>query len=156
MSPAIRLLACGAIDRGDDAVALHAMRGLPGAAREAARIEEVGYLSPEQLIGDAPHTRRLVVDCVAGLAAGAIVDVSLAELPALEREAGATSTHALAPGAAVAIAARLGAVRPDDRFVGIGGVSFEPGDGLSPAVWAGLPALIMRIAERVREAARCA
>lgn len=156
MTPAIRLLACGAIDRGDDAAALHAIRALPRAARRGAMIEEIGYLSPEQLMGDAPGIRRLVVDCVAGLAAGSIVDVSLAELPALEAEAGTTSTHALAPGAAVAIAAQLGVVRPEDRFVGIGGLSFEVGDGLSPAVSAGLAALVDRIAEHVTEAARCA
>lgn len=152
MSAPIRILACGSIDRGDDGAAVRAVRALPSSARRAARVEEVGYLSPELLIGDAPETRRLVLDTVAGLRAGSIVDVPLAELPELEARMGATSTHALAPGAAVALAALLGAVRPSDRFLGIGGSSFDVGDGLSPAVGARLGAFVERVADRIGEA----
>jgi len=70
----------------------------------------------------------------------------------LEARMGATSTHALAPGAAVALAALLGAVRPSDRFLGIGGSSFDVGDGLSPAVGARLGAFVERVADRIGEA----
>jgi hydrogenase maturation protease len=156
MTPMVRVLACGAIDRGDDGAALRAVRALPMRARRGARIEEVGYLSPELLLGDAPGTRRLVVDCVVGLPCGEIVDVPLADLPELEARSGATSTHALAPGAAVALAVLLGGVRPDDRFVGIGGASFEMGDDLSPAVSSRFGALVARVADRIGEAVACA
>jgi hydrogenase maturation protease len=156
MTPSIRVLACGAIDRGDDGVALRAVRSLSRRARRGAQIEEVGYLSPELLIGDAPGVQRLVLDCVAGLPCGEIVDVPLAGLPGLESRMGATSTHALAPGAAVAIAALLGAIRPTDRFLGIGGERFEMGDDLSPAVGAQLGALVERMATRIAEAQPCA
>jgi hydrogenase maturation protease len=156
MTPSIRILACGAIDRADDGAALRALRGLTRRASEGAQIDEVGYLSAELLIGDAPELPRLVLDCVAGLPGGEIVDLPLAELPALEARMRTTSTHALAPGAAVALAALLGAVHPGDRFLGIGGERFEVGDDLSPAVSAQLGALGERIASCIAEARRCA
>ena len=156
MTPLIRVLACGAIDRGDDGVALRAVRSLPPGARRGAQIDEVGYLSPELLIGDAPEMPRLVLDCVAGLPSGEIIDLPLAELPALEARMRTTSTHALAPGAAVALADLLGAVRPNDRFLGIGGERFEVGDDLSPAVSAQLGVLVDRVATRIAEARPCA
>ena len=156
MTASIRILACGAIDRGDEGVAVRAVRALLRSARQGAQIDEVGYLSPELLIGDAPELPRLVLDCVAGLPGGEIIDLPLAELPALEARMRTTSTHALAPGAAVALAALLGAVRPADRFLGIGGERFEVGDDLSPAVSAQLVALGRRIASCIAEARPCA
>jgi hydrogenase maturation protease len=156
MTPSVRVLACGAIDRGDDGTALRAVRALSPVVRREASIEEVGYLSPELLIGDPPTTRRLVLDCVAGLPCGEIIDLPLADLPALEERMGTTSSHALAPGAAVALAALLGAVRPADRFLGIGGASFAIGDDLSPAVLARFGALVERLNERIGEAVACA
>ena len=156
MTSMVRILACGAIDRGDDGAALRAVRALSQAVRRDATIEEVGYLSPELLFGDAPDTRRLVLDCVAGLPCGEIIDLPLADLPGLEAEKGTTSSHALAPGAAVALADLLGAVRPADRFLGIGGDSFEVGDDLSPAVVASLGAFVERLNERIGEAIACA
>lgn len=156
MTPTFRVLACGAIDRGDDGVALRAVRSLSPKQRGRAQIDEVGYLSPELLIGDPPDRHRLVVDCVAGLPCGEIIDLPLAGLPELEARIGSTSTHALAPGAAVALADLLGGVRSSDRFLGIGGVSFEMGDDLSPGVAAQLDVLVARVAAQIEEAAACA
>jgi hydrogenase maturation protease len=156
MTTTLRVLACGAIDRGDDGAALRAVRAISAAARRGAIVEEVGYLSPELLIGDLPDTRRVVLDCVAGLAPGEIIDLPLADLPALEAEKGTTSSHALAPGAAVALADLLQAVRPSDRFLGIGGVNFAVGDDLSPAVTAQMGAFAARVVEQIEEAAACA
>jgi hydrogenase maturation protease len=156
MTPRLRVLACGAIDRGDDGAMLHAVRSLSPAARRDAVIEEVGYLSPELLLGDAPGVHRLVLDCVAGLPAGEILDLPLADLPALEAQMGSTSSHALAPGTAVALADLLGAIRPTDRFLGIGGTDFGVGDDLSPAVSARLDALVGRATALIEEATACA
>jgi len=156
MTPSVRVLVCGAIDRGDDGAAVRAARTLTQVVRREATIEEVGYLSPELLLGDPPSTRRLVLDCVAGLPCGEILDLPLAELPELEARMGTTSSHALAPGAAVALAALQGAVRPTDRFLGIGGESFSVGDDLSPRVVAQLGALVERLNERIGEAVACA
>jgi hydrogenase maturation protease len=156
MTPPVRVLACGTLDRSDDGAALRAVRSLPMRVRREAQIEEVGQLSAELLMGDPPGTRRLVVDCVAGLRAGAIVDLPLAELPELEARVGATSSHALAPGVAVALAALLGAIRAEDRFLGIGGSRFEMGGDLSPAVAGRLDDLVARLAERIEEPTPCA
>lgn len=156
MTARIRVLACGAIDRGDDGAVVRAVRSLTTHARRGAQIEEVGYLSPELLIGDPPGLPRLVLDCVVGLPGGEIVDLPLAALPELEARMGATSTHALAPGAAVALAALLGAVHPEDRFLGIGGASFEIGDDLSPSVRGQLGILVERMTARIAEAPPCA
>jgi hydrogenase maturation protease len=156
MTPSVRVLACGSIDRGDDGVALRVVRALSQFVRREASIEAVGYLSPELLMGDPPNMRRLVVDCVAGLPCGEILDLPLADLPALEAQMGTTSSHALAPGAAVALADLLGCVRPTDRFLGIGGESFAVGDDLSPAVVSQIAALAERLNERIGEAVACA
>lgn len=156
MTTSVRVLACGSIDRGDDGAAIRAVRALSQLVRREASIEEVGYLSPELLMGDSPAMRRLVVDCVAGLPCGEILDLPLADLPAVEAQMGTTSSHALAPGAAVALADLLGCVRPTDRFLGIGGKSFAVGDDLSPAVVARFSALVERLNERIGEAAACA
>lgn len=156
MTTSVRLLACGSIDRGDDGAALLAVRSLTAAARGRARIEEVGQLSAEQLMGDALEMRRVVIDCVAGLAPGTIVELPLADLPALEAHVGATSSHALAPGQAVALAGELGVIRPDDRFIGIGGASFTMGSALSPQVAARIRALAGLIARRIARPHPCA
>jgi hydrogenase maturation protease len=149
MSRRVRILACGSFHGGDDAAALEVLRLLPAPARDAASVEEVLQLSAEQLLGDAPGTVRIVVDCVHGVPPGEIVALSLAELPVMERRLGTASTHALGAGQAVALAAALGGVRAQDRFLGIGGASYVQGDPLSPAVAAGLPALAAAIARGI-------
>ena len=156
MTTTVSLLACGSIDRGDDGAALVAVRSLSSAAQRLAQVEEIWQLSADQLVGDAPGTRRVVVDCVAGLPAGTIIDLPLAELPALEARIGARSTHALAAGQAVVLAAALGAIGPQDWFVGIGGSAFEMGAALSPDVAAGIGQLAKRVADRLAEGKPCA
>ncbi len=152
----MRVLACGAIDRGDDGAALRALRLVPLATRRHWRIEEVGQLSAEHLIGDRPEVRRVVIDCVAGLTPGRITELPLAELPELEAASEATSSHALGPGGAVALAAALGAVWPHDRFVGIGGSSFAAGRDLSPAVEGALDQFAKRLVAIAQENEPCA
>jgi hydrogenase maturation protease len=156
MTPLVRVLACGSIDRGDDGAALLAVRLLLPAARRLAQIEEVWQLAADQLLGDAPGTRRVVVDCVAGLPAGTIVELPLAELPALEARVGATSSHALAPGQAVALAAVLDAIGPDDRFIGIGGSAFAMGASLSPSVADAIGELAARVSAYIAKSQPCA
>ena len=160
MSVAVRILACGAIDRGDDGAALLAVRRLPVAARRVACVEEVGQLSAEHLLG-SPGSRSVVVDCVRGVPAGLILELPLAELPALEASLRVSSTHALSAGEAVGLAAALGAVGPRDRFLGIGGTSFAVGGPLSKAVASHLGELVERLAALtlevpMPEAAPCA
>lgn len=144
-TPTVRVLACGAIDRGDDGAALQALRRVPRSTRRRWLVDEVGQLSAEHLIGDPPALRRVVIDCVLGLTPGEITDLPLAELPEREATFEATSSHALGPGRAVALAAVLGAIRQQDRFVGIGGTSFAAGSDLSPRVAASLDEFANRL-----------
>ena len=150
MSVMVRVLACGAIDRGDDGAALLAVCRLPAGVRQAACVEEVGQLSAEHLLG-SPGLRTVVVDCVRGVPAGTLLELPLAELPALEASLRVSSTHALSPGGAVGLAAALGAIGPHDRFLGIGGASFAVGDALSTAVASHLGELVERLAALTRE-----
>jgi len=149
MSPQVRILACGSPDGGDDAAGLDVARLLPEAVRRRVTVEEVGQLSADHLLGDPPGVVRLVVDCVVGPAAGTVVELPLAEVPQRERTLRSASSHVLPLGQAVALADRLGGVRASDRFLGIGGERFGLGTARSPAVAAGLPELVRRIAERV-------
>jgi hydrogenase maturation protease len=149
MTARCRILACGSLDGGDDAAGLEAVRRLSASVMARATIEEVGQLSAEHLLDDARGTVRLVVDCIAGAAPGEVLEVPLCDLPGLERRLQPGSSHALSIGQAVALADRLGGVGPADRFIGIGGEAFGLGARKSPAVLAGLPELIGRIAERV-------
>lgn len=144
-APTLRVLACGAIDRADDGAAIRAVRRVPASARQRWQIDEVGQLSAEQLFGDPPGLRRVVIDTVAGLPAGEVTELPLAELPGLEAAAERTSSHALGPGQAVALAWMVGAVGPRDRFIGIGGESFTAGGELSPAVRDALETVVRRL-----------
>jgi hydrogenase maturation protease len=148
MTRRVRILACGSFHGGDDAAALEALKLLPPGVRERAVVEEVLQLSAEQLLDDDPEVVRLVVDCVHGVAPGEVVDLPLAEVPALERRLGIASSHALGIGQAVALAATFGGIRPDDRFLGIGGARYAQGATLSPPVAAGLAELAGRIEAR--------
>jgi Ni,Fe-hydrogenase maturation factor len=104
-----------------------------------------------------------VVDAVVGVAPGEIVVRPLASLvgrpssvePSGRPGPGPTprSTHLLPVEDVLALAAIVRPGLPDGSFVGIGGASFGFGDGLSPAVAAGLPAFERAIAA---EAARLA
>jgi hydrogenase maturation protease len=149
MTRRVRVLACGSFHGGDDAAALEALKLLPPDVAQRASLEEVLQLSAEQLLGDDAETVRVVVDCVHGTQPGSLVELPLSELPALERSLGVASSHALGVGQAVRLAAALGGVRPADRFLGIGGASYQLGSELSPPVAAGLPQLAGRIAEMV-------
>lgn len=155
MTARLRILACGAIDRGDDGAALWAVRALPPSDRLAVEIAEVGQLSADLLMDDPPETQRVVVDCVVGLPVGAIVDLPLSDLPDLEEQVGTTSSHAVSSGSAVGVAALVGAVRATDRFIGIGGVRFDLGAEMSPAVVEGLDRLVARLTDHIEEARTC-
>lgn len=152
MTAVARILACGALDRGDDAAGLLAVRELQAAIGWVAEVDEVGQLSAEHLVGDPPDCTRIVVDCVRGIDPGAILDLPLSELPRVEAIGSVTSTHALPIGRAVALAQAVGAVNPQDRFVGIGGAAFDAGGRLSPAVAGGLPELRRHLRVRLQAA----
>jgi hydrogenase maturation protease len=153
MTRPVRVLACGAADRGDDAAGLLAACAIPLDVRVSASVELVGQLSAEQLTGDPPDILRVVVDCIDGVPVGELVEMPLAALPDLETQLRPTSSHALPLGQTVAMAALLDAVHPQDRFIGIGGDHYQPGSDLSDAVSDAIPELTMRLVDLIERAA---
>ena len=149
MSRRFRVLACGSFHGGDDAAALEAVRLLPASLHERVSVEEIGQLSAEQLLDDGSDVVRIVLDCVHGVAPGEIVDLPLAEVPALARRIGVASSHALGIGQVVALAAAFGGIRPVDRFLGVGGASYAQGASLSPPVAEGVVRVAARIEQQV-------
>lgn len=146
----VTILVCGEPMRGDDALALEAVRGLDATAREAAEIREVGQLSPDELL-DAPEP-VIVVDAVSGPEPGELLDLSLAELaaeggPALR----ASSSHALPLATAVGLSIRLRGAPPEGRFLGLAGTDYGLDAPLSATVRAALPGLTARIVYWIAE-----
>jgi hydrogenase maturation protease len=134
------LLACGNVDRRDDGAALAATRGLDATA--------CGQLDIDDLLA-APAGRPIVIcDAAAGVEAGRVVTLRFDELLANPHGPAPHSSHALPIDQVIGVA-RAVAGRPiDGLFVGIGGVDFGFGEGLSAPVAAGLPAFRAAI-ERV-------
>jgi len=140
----VTILVCGEPMRGDDALALEAVRDLDATARNAAEVREVGQLSPDELL-DAPEP-VIVVDAVSGPEPGALVDISLAELAAAGGPAPrASSSHALPLATAVGLSVRLRGAPPEGRFLGIAGADYGLDAPLSATVRAALPGLTARI-----------
>jgi hydrogenase maturation protease len=142
-----RILACGTLDGGDDAAGLLAARALPAGLR--VEVSAVGQLSAEHFTDDPPGRVRIVVDAVHGLPPGELLELPLAQLPALAPRLRPASSHAIGPAGAVALAAALGQIHAGDRFVGIGGECYGLGTDPSARVRAALPALTDRLAQLV-------
>jgi hydrogenase maturation protease len=156
MARPIRVLICGERLRGDDAAAVLAAEGLGVEARAAAEIVEVGQLAAEMLLDVPEGVAVIVADAAVGVSAGTVVVVPLSDIA--ERAVGAAgaapaSSHSLPPDQVLALAEELRGSPFRGVFVGIGGVAFGFGEGLSPAVAAGLPAFTAAIAGEIRRMA---
>jgi len=148
------VLVCGERLRGDDAVAFDAVAALPAGTRAAATIVEAGALDVAALVGLPEDANVVVVDAVAGVAAGELVAIPLADLArSSPRDApgapAARSTHALPIPATLAIAAALRGRAVEGTFLGVGIAQCVPGAPLSPRVAAAVPALAQALAQRI-------
>jgi hydrogenase maturation protease len=158
----VSVLVCGSALRGDDAAGLEAAR--QAAAADPGRIDlrEVGQLTPELLL-ELEGRPCVVVDMVAGLPPGEIVERSLADLVRLGRDraampgrTGATSSHALPLERALALAAVVSGRAPEGTFVGVGGERVTPGAPgapMSEAVTAAIPEFTAAIGRAIRRLA---
>ena len=142
-APDLRILVCGASDRGDDGAALtaisHALPALPESTLARLEVRRCRQLDVTDLIDIGPGETCVVVDTVVGVEPGHVVTMSLEELA--RRPAGVTprSSHALPVDAALLIAEAVRGTLPAGTFVGIGGKWFGYGERFSRAVRAGLP-----------------
>lgn len=135
----VRVIALGSPMNRDDGAAMRAARALEG----EAEVVLAGRPGPGLLDLLAPTTPTLLLDVVRrGLDPGSLIELDLAELASASVDDGAVSSHGLGPAQAFRLAEALGRELPPGCFLGIGGARFDPGDGLSPEVEAGLDALI--------------
>jgi hydrogenase maturation protease len=146
----VTVFACGELHRGDDAAAFHALDRLAPAVRRRLHIVRAGQLDVQDLLDLAPDAECIVIDAVAGFAPGRILRAPLDDIPAMvgvaRRPARARSTHQLPLEQTLALAALLRGAALRGSFIGLGGASFAPGSGLSPAVAAAIPAFSAALA----------
>lgn len=147
----VRVFVCGSPDRGDDAVAIRAIEGLDDRSHALAEIDVCGTLGVEDLVDIPAGTRCLVLDAAVGVEPGSIVTGTLASLAHRARSAGPAphSSHILPIHETLALAEAIRGSMPEGSFLGIGSVSFEFGEPLSPAVEAALPDFRVAIAAEI-------
>ncbi|TAL09527.1 MAG: hypothetical protein EPO00_05820 [Chloroflexota bacterium] len=140
----LRILVCGASDRGDDGAALAAisrvLSELPDAVRSRIEVRRCPELGVLDVIAVKAGEACLVVDTVAGIEPGSVIRLSLTDLA--NRSDGLTvrSAHALSVEDTLLIAETVCGAMPEGSFVGIGGRWFGYGERFSRVVTAGLPA----------------
>ncbi len=156
MSSRVSIFVCGERARGDDAAGFAAVDLLPPDIRERADVVPVGQLDILFLMDLPANAPCVVVDAVAGLAAGEVWVRPLATLvdraralQAAGRAPEPRSSHELPLEQVLALAATLRDAPPAGTFVGIGGTCFDVGTPLTAPVAAALPAFAAAIAAEV-------
>lgn len=148
------LFACGHPDRGDDAIAAEAVARLGSDVRDLATVNLAAALQPEDLVGVPDGAATVIVDAVAGLESGHIMDIDLADLGAVSGRVSMSSTHQLPLDRLVALAGVVRGHPLEGRFIGVGIGNVSPGGELSAGVGARVHDLTQAIAGAVRELAR--
>lgn len=145
----VRVLACGNLDRGDDAVAvLAAGMILPSLSEEGRRDVEIrrcGQLDIEHLLDVPPGVPVVILDAAVGVEPGRVVRLSIEQL--IDHPGGPTphSSHALSVDQVLGVASVLADAPLRGTFVGVGGAHFGHGDGLSEEVRRALPEYLRTI-----------
>jgi hydrogenase maturation protease len=152
-APAVRLLVCGDRHGSDGGVAVWAAGLLLPTLREARtpRVEAVrcGHLDARQLLELASSAPLVILDAADGVAPGEVVVRSLDEL--IDEPAGPAPRSA----AGKPIDQLLGVVNVladaplNGYFVGLGGLQFGYGEGLSPPVRAHLDEYVSAIRKAI-------
>ncbi len=154
-TPDLRVLVCGASDRGDDGAALaaisHALPALSEAVRARIEVRRCRQLDVTDLIDVGAGESCVVVDTVVGVEPGQIVAMPLEELARRPAGVAPRSSHALSVDDALLIAEAVRGSLPPGMFVGIGGKWFGYGERFSRAVRAGLPAFSRAIEQSIVE-----
>jgi hydrogenase maturation protease len=147
------ILVCGDRSRGDDGAALAAADVIAAALPRGVALRRVGQLEPDDLVAAVDGGSCLVLDVVRGVAPGSVIRLPLGRLGTTGEPAPAT-THALPLRTVAGIAGALGADLGRATFLGIGGLRFGLGEGLSDEVLRRLDGYIRRIEETVAGAVR--
>lgn len=139
----LRILVCGASDRGDDGAALAAIArvlpDLPERLRSRIEVRRCPQLDVTDLTDVRPEERCLVVDTVMGIEPGSVVIMPLTELAGRSDGMAPRSSHALSVDDTLLIAEAVCGAMPSGAFVGIGGRWFGYGERFSKVVKGQLP-----------------
>jgi len=156
--PSVRLIVCGAADRGDDGAPLSAVaRLLPilePAVRERLEVRRCPQLDVADILDLSADEACVIVDAVVGVEPGSVVTLTLPELAAHAQGVTPRSSHALPIDQVLGIAEAIRGSLPAGAFVGIGGLWFGFGPIQSRAVRAGLAALQSAIVAAISGAER--
>lgn len=149
----VRVLVCGERLRSDDAAALLAAEGLTDDTRAMAEVIEVGQLSVEALLEVPEGVALIVADAAVGIPAGQVVTMPLEDVAGRLDGVAPASSHSMPPDQVLALTQQMRGSPLRGSFVGIGGAEFGFGEGLSPAVEAGLPAFVAALTDEIRRLA---
>jgi hydrogenase maturation protease len=128
--------------RSDDGVGWHAA-ALLAEDRRLAGVEvlAVHQLTPELALDMSRASLVILVDATVGDAPGAITVRPLAADDRSSTGGPGASSHHVGPGELLAVAGELYGAVPEALVVSVGVADMEPGEALSPAVAAALPAV---------------
>ena len=141
----VRVICLGNLQAADDGAALRAADLLEN--EHVVRAGRPGAALLDLLDGEGPV---VLVDVTrSGAMPGTIHLLGMDELASAAIAGPSVSSHGLGLAEAFELGRALGRPLPPGRFVGVEGARFEPGNELSPAVEAALPALVRAIGEAI-------
>jgi hydrogenase maturation protease len=159
VGPAARVLVVGYGNplRSDDGVGPAVAERLMADPRlDGAEVRTAHQLTPELALDASEVDLLVLIDAADGVPPGEVVVRDLAEggregiadggSAGRAEEAGPPLTHHVDPASIVALAAELWGSSPRTVLVGVGPVSFELGETLTPVVEAAVPAAVEAVA----------
>jgi len=158
--PTVRLIVCGAGDRGDDGAPLLAVArllpALPPEVRRRLEVRRCPQLDVSDIVEVPEGVACVIVDAVVGVEPGEIVTRTLPDLADHLDGLAPRSSHALPIQQVLGIAEAVRGALPPGAFVGIGGLWFGFGPTQSRVVRAGLPALQAAVQSAIEAAIEAA
>jgi len=152
----VELLACGAVDRGDDGAPIVAMAPLMRGIADDVAIRAIERLDIDDLLAVPPGAGVVVIDTVEGIDPGWVIQIPFAGLVGRGSEMVLRSSRALAVPGTIGLASMIHGRPMAGIVVVIGGINFGFGDALSWPVVASLGTYrlsILDAIERVRHQA---
>ena len=147
----VRVIVCGTEDRGDDWLGPAAVAALPAAVTGLAEIRVVGQLGVDDLLTVPRGDPCLIVDAALGSTPGRLIVMPLERVAARAGAdaIGPRTSHELPIDQMLRLVEVLRGELPSGTFMGLGGLQFRYGRGLSRPVRAALPAFTASIAAEI-------
>jgi hypothetical protein len=134
----VEVLACGAADQGDDAASIIAVAALTPRLPDDVEVRAIERLDIDDLLAVPEGAGVVVIDTVAGVDPGWVIQIPFAGLVGRESGVILRSSRALAVPGTIGLASMIHRLPMVGIAVVIGGVNFGLGDALSWPVVAGL------------------